>query len=295
MTDIADPLAPAIAHREGGRFDEARAWLDARIAADPGDVEALALLTQVHLLRKDGGAAAQALAAAQAIDSARPAVRRNLARLLIAQGRGAEALDAAQAAWAAAPDHPENAHILAVCRTQHGQDTRVLTLLDQAIMARPGFAEALAQRALVNKRRGEIAIARADADAAFAIKPFLPQYGMLAASLRYDSGDLDGAIMAMSAAHALDPDHAGNRATLGEYFRQAGRPQDALPLLEGAVERAPNHAVAWANLGSTLQHLGREDEARAAYERALAIDPDIPQVANNLRLMTSEGAEGPSS
>lgn len=291
MDDIAENLSPAVAHRDAGRYDEARSWLDRQIADRSGDVEAEALLVQIHILRKDIGAAEEAMARVQTLDAAHPSVLRSAARLLIAQGRGAEALGIAQRAWQAAPENPESCYVLAVSLCANRQDDDALPLLNQALATRFDFAEALALRALIRSRRGEIATARADAEAAFSLKPFLPQFGALVSTMRHASGDHDGAIVALQDAQKLDPDNVGYRVTLGEYLRQADRADEAIPLLTRATELAPLNATAWANLGTALQHAKRNDAARAAYRQALAIDPQLAQIANNLGGLAREAAD----
>lgn len=54
-------------------------------------------------------------------------------------------------------------------------------------------------------------------------------------------------------------------------------------LWSDTVRKSPGSARAWNNLGYALQLAGRRDEARAAYERALALDPDDLKAKINLQ------------
>jgi Flp pilus assembly protein TadD len=63
---------------------------------------------------------------------------------------------------------------------------------------------------------------------------------------------------------------------------RAGRPDVALQQFQNSVRLAPEFAGAWGNLGVTLRRLGNLNEAFAAYERALALEPDNPTVLTNV-------------
>src|ERR1700738_2589584 len=61
--DAIDPLlAPAIAHREAGRYAEAAAWLTEYLISHPDDALALAHLAHIQLLCKQDEAARTTLA-----------------------------------------------------------------------------------------------------------------------------------------------------------------------------------------------------------------------------------------
>lgn len=60
--------------------------------------------------------------------------------------------------------------------------------------------------------------------------------------------------------------------------------RDAVRFWQAAVQASPAKARPWNNLGYALQTAGRTD-ARAAYQRALALDPAQVQAGVNLRLL----------
>jgi len=53
------------------------------------------------------------------------------------------------------------------------------------------------------------------------------------------------------------------------------------------VRASPANARAWNNLGHAWQEAGDRDRARAAYERALAIDPQHRKARGNLDALGS--------
>ena len=57
---------------------------------------------------------------------------------------------------------------------------------------------------------------------------------------------------------------------------------------QAAADLLPRFAPAWANLGATLGELDRPAEALAAFEHALALEPDNPQALNNVGVVRRE-------
>lgn len=284
----ADPLAPAIAEREAGRYRAAATWLDPWLTTHPDDADAHALLAHVLLLDKREDAARAALDRALALAPDLPGVQRNQARLLLKQHQPEAALHAAQRARQSDPHNPESWLVLAAALGASKRDDEALPLVEQALQARPDYAEAWASRALIRLRANDTAGALADAETSLAIKPHLAQLWTLVATLRYQRKNLPGAIEALQKALALEPDDIGHRVNLGEFLRQDTQTDAAIALLQEAVGLAPDNVGAWTNLGAALQASGRIDEARAAYAKALAINPHSAEIASNLGALAKE-------
>ena len=64
--------------------------------------------------------------------------------------------------------------------------------------------------------------------------------------------------------------------------RARGRLFERVPIVEGHRAREPANARAWNNLGYALAAEGDVTGARAAYEKALAIEPSSPRARGNL-------------
>ena len=79
--------------------------------------------------------------------------------------------------------------------------------------------------------------------------------------------------------HPLDDDSLDSltTASLAQH-----RHDDAIALAAIIAQLDPNRAVAHFRLGYTLQMANRHGEAIAPYRRALALDPRLPQLRNNL-------------
>lgn len=87
-------------------------------------------------------------------------------------------------------------------------------------------------------------------------------------------GDLDAAVSGyrrLLAARSRDHEVAHQ---LGLALWQQGRLDDALLLLEAAVQQAPGVGRYWGNLGNARQSAGRLNEAIAAYAEAVALAPE---------------------
>lgn len=84
---------------------------------------------------------------------------------------------------------------------------------------------------------------------------------------------------------------AAQAITRGKRLAQEKKIEDAYAAFGDATRADPNDAFAWANFGGAAAVMGREDEARAAYDRALAIDPANWLAHYNLAcLLTGSGA-----
>jgi predicted TPR repeat methyltransferase len=74
-----------------------------------------------------------------------------------------------------------------------------------------------------------------------------------------------------------DPQHAEALHWLGVLAFQAGRPDQAVPLLEQAAALRPKDAAYEHNLGMAYLHCGEADYAIKAFERATKLVPDRPE------------------
>ena len=75
----------------------------------------------------------------------------------------------------------------------------------------------------------------------------------------------------------------------GKLYGPNARIEKALASFERVVELAPDHARAWSNMGGIHFHRKRYAEARAAWEQALAADPDLRSARINLGYLDDRG------
>ena len=109
-----------------------------------------------------------------------------------------------------------------------------------------------------------------------------------AASACMEVNDLDAAARDLDDAIAQAPEWAAAHYERGKLWLRQDDMVRASECFGRAAERLPTFAPAWANLGGTLGELDRPGDALAAFERALAIEPDNPQALNNVGVVRRE-------
>ncbi len=99
----------------------------------------------------------------------------------------------------------------------------------------------------------------------------------LAESL-WQRGEKQLAIDHMEQAVRLSANDPKRIQRLGRMYLDVGRLEEAQTQSVAALEAARTSAEVWALHGDCLRASGKSDEALAAYHRALAIQPDFPEV-----------------
>src|SRR5262249_9663197 len=102
---------------------------------------------------------------------------------------------------------------------------------------------------------------------------------MLLRGLIYrEQGQRAAAMEEFRKAVARRPDLVEARVQLATYLLEAGNPQDALPILEGALRFDSDNIAAHLNLGDTYRLIKRYPEAKQQFEWVLGRSPNLPQV-----------------
>ena len=95
----------------------------------------------------------------------------------------------------------------------------------------------------------------------------------------------------------LDPTLIEVAINLGGAYVMQGRHAEAVAVLEEASRAEPDNVMIWINLAAAylgpLETSGEEGQLKAiaAFERALALDPDAPSVNYNLGLIYKQRGE----
>jgi adenylate cyclase len=99
----------------------------------------------------------------------------------------------------------------------------------------------------------------------------------------------DQAIAEAERAIALDPNDADSYAWLGAILDLAGRPEEAIGLIEKAMRLNPHYPPFYSfQLGEAYRYTGRYEEAIAAYKKALTHIPDLLPAHLGLATIYSE-------
>jgi Flp pilus assembly protein TadD len=254
--DADDPAAllalGGLAVRQG-EVPQAREWFHRHVRASARGPDA-----HVRVVFKwlEGNHGAEALAAARAgVEDAGPD-----ARLRFAEGLALQALrrwnESADALAAVGPDSGElfvsARAALAEALSRTGRHAEAERVLEAALKGSPDDVRLLTTRASVLDRagRGREAIA------------------------------LLGKAVSDRERISAGEDLPDLYAALAESLVRAGRPDEAIAALRGALAARPADAVLLYALGSTYESAGRRDAAIAQMRALLAIDPDHAEALN---------------
>jgi Flp pilus assembly protein TadD len=198
---------------------------------------------------------------------------RNLAAVLLQDGRRSEALEHLRAA---ADQGPLARYALGVALFDDGRPGEAIVELQRAISETNDPTVTLEGRrvlgrALSQQRRHRDA---ADVFAQIAgLKPDDLAPRLSRADELLAAGDLAAAHEEYQRILTAQPNHSGAQTNDGLTLLRLGRVSEALPLLRSVTEREPQNAAAFMNLASAAAAAGRVDEATAAVCHILAEDP----------------------
>lgn len=272
--------------------DGARRAALAAAAARPDAAEPHALLAGLADLQDDGGAGLDALRAAVAAAPGDIRLRSAWARQLLAERRPSAA--AAQFQWLVARVPTESAFMagLAEALLATGDASRAEHWADLALARTPTLGSALEVKAEAGLAQGEL-------EAVLALRPRLladphsataRRLRLADAFARHGHDELAGATFAE--ATTLDPRSAAAWLAQARYVESRQGPLRALRLLEIAAG-GPAETLAPIHRRIARLREGFDDRpgAVAALERALALDPEDPDAADErARLAYEAGA-----
>jgi len=101
------------------------------------------------------------------------------------------------------------------------------------------------------------------------------------AMLKASAGQHDDALLHISAALKLAPNHPLLHYNLGQVHGSAQRYADEINAYRQAITLKPDFVEAYVNLGVALRDVQRFDEAFDAFKHALRLDPDHPGARTN--------------
>jgi protein O-GlcNAc transferase len=137
----------------------------------------------------------------------------------------------------------------------------------EAVLARePDHLVALYQRANARYTQGNAALARRHVDEALARLPGQPDLLMLAGAIAAYAHDPAGAIERFELARRANPDLAGIDARIGEQLAFAGRGAEAIAAYDRAIAREPDNFPLASSRLFLLNHFGLLDRQRTFEE-----------------------------
>jgi len=202
---------------------------------------------------------------------------RNLAAVLLQQGRRTEALDHLRAASARQPlAHYE----LGVALFDDGRPAEAISELQQAISDLPNDETVALEGRRVLARALKQEGRHRDASIVFgeiaALTPGDDEPRLSRADELLAAGDLRAAHDEYQRVLAAHPDHLGAMTNDGLTLLRMGRVSEALPLLRAAAERQPHDVNAYLNFASAAAAAGQLANATAAVCHAIGEAPGNP-------------------
>ena len=224
----------------GGRYVEARAWLEKAAARGVPDAALLIELARAAFKAGDAKGALGYLAHARDLEPTNVAVHFLFGIVCVELNLGAEAHESLAKAVALAPDDPDVNYAMGAVSLHRHDPSEALPYFEAYVRLRPGDP------------RGRFALGAA----------------------KYHSQRLEEARTDLAAA-ANDPrTAAGAHYYLARIARQRQDLETARREIDAALRANPSHADGWAERGLIETRQGDYAGAEAALQKALALDPD---------------------
>jgi tetratricopeptide (TPR) repeat protein len=192
-------------------------------------------------------------------------------------GQRQQALQWMQQSIAAAPEVPDFHCNLGVLLRDCGKLDDAAAALCRAVALRPKYPEALNNLGDVLRQQGRLAEAESALRQSVAIRPTAAALRNLGLTL-IDRKKFADAVAALRDALRRDPADQIARRSLATALRMSGRNREAVEVSRAAVAADKNDADAFFGLGNGLREINDMPGAAAAYQRALELSPDQPDV-----------------
>lgn len=170
----------------------------------------------------------------------------------------------------------------AVQAMENGDLRQALGLLNDAVAQRPDFVHARVLLAKIDHERGRtdaaIAALRAAAGEGFDSPLLLSRMGFYLRAV----GRSEEAVGVLERALNQQPDDLDNLILLATAQGMAGRTSEAERSFAEAIERDPTYAPAYSDQGTFLLGIGQTARAQTAFQTAVQYDPGLAAAHNGL-------------
>jgi tetratricopeptide (TPR) repeat protein len=269
-----DPFGLARDYLSKGLLELATAELTRVQGRGASPVQALTLLGDIFARRGLHGEALERYRAARAAEpDGLPALLGEL-RSLVALGREADGVDAAELAVQLAPRDVDAQVAAARIRLAVGDLARALDAVRAARALAPGRADLLHLQARAAARLGDRAQAIEACRAALQLDESLVPVWLDLGRFEEERGRLDEAAGAYAAALELLPTYVDASLALGDLLLRRRHFAAAMDVLVDALSANPYELEALVLLGRVLLEQGRLADAESAFARVIRFDPE---------------------
>jgi Flp pilus assembly protein TadD len=274
-----------------GRFADALAGIDAMLSDDPENLAALALKAHAQIELGDLNDADTTLRKILDLDPKNSEAVAGLCRIEMQRGHPDKAIELAR--FGASTRSPFGVfgalEARALMTQQRFSDAE--RVVDKALDHLPDDPDLLSVRAALFARAGKSAEAEAALRRAVSSAPYHRQCRRQLGQLLMDSGRRQDAIEIYENLLTISPGDAEALFAVGTILLPTS-PSDAVPYLEEAARIAPGKAVNLMSLGVVYIQTNRASEAESALRRAIELEPDNPQIKNNLAIALIQKGDG---
>lgn len=158
--------------------------------------------------------------------------------------------------------------------------TKATTAALDALRIDPNQPEVRLSLAVMYQGLGRLDAAKEEAGRVLALQPWNDDAYRLLAGIHIDRAEWDAAVAELDRAIELRPNYWRNHSELGYTHYQAGRYDDAVRAYERVVQLQPDSALGFLMLGTVHQGAGRLEEALVNFIRANTIRPRSSAYSN---------------
>lgn len=161
-------------------------------------------------------------------------------------------------------------------------------VLDRALRAHPTHSDLRYARAMLYDQQGRLNATEEDLRT---LLKYDPNNATALNALGYILADrtdrYEEALALISQALSLKPEEPAILDSMGWVLYRLGRPEEALPYLQQAMDAYPDQEIA-AHLGEVLWQLGHQDEARETWGQGLDEDPDSTLIIETMQRLKAD-------
>ena len=282
------------AYRANEQPDLAMSCYSRVLAIDPNSASAYFGIGNTQQCQGKLDGAAKSFIVALALNPGFIEARYNLANLEKSMGKLSEAIDNYRIVVASKPDFADAYHNMGSALYALGKLDDALASYEKAL--RLNLPETHNNIGIIHFDRGQFEQSLACYQQAIAAKPdYAEAYNNLGITLR-KLGQFQEAVAAFNEAIRIVPDYAIAHLNLGDLLLDNDAIDEAVCHYEKAIAAVPEKAEAHFNLGIARNRLNDLSVARTCFEQAIACRPDYPDAIYNLgvvngRLMRQSEAE----
>lgn len=239
-------------------------------------------LAEAHLAANDLDAA---IVVFEGIEDLYPRDLRSVARLGFLKYERREFAEAAgrfERVLESSPERHELAFFLGIIRRRISDDSGAIEAFDRIPIDHEHYVEARTQVASILEQQGDFEGALAEVEAVISVKT-ARALELYRASLLAEVGDFDGAVLQLEGMLNGTAEDDEVLYSLGVIHSEADRVDEAISLMQRALERNPDNAGALNFVGYTWAESGTNlDEAEGMILRAIELRPDDGYIADSL-------------